>query len=113
MQLLLSCKAAVDASDIEYRPYPCIVDDSTLPIFCCIVPLHFLLISCCFRNATPLHSAAFKGHVEIVQLLLSRKAAVDASDSQYRPYPCIVDDNTLPISCRIVLWMFNPNFLLF
>ena len=40
-QLLLSCNAAVDARDKQYRPCPCIVDAKTLLIFSCIVPLMF------------------------------------------------------------------------
>jgi hypothetical protein len=52
-------------------------------------------MSCSFSNQTPLHGAceghAAVCHLEVVQLLLSRKAAVDARDSRYRPYPCIVD----------------------
>jgi hypothetical protein len=41
-QLLLSCNAAVDArAIIGCRLYPCGVDENTLHIFCCIVPLIF------------------------------------------------------------------------
>ncbi len=59
-----------------------------------------------------MHIAAIKGHLEVVQLLLSSKAAVDPSDSRYRPYPCIVDDSTLPISCQAVILMFAADFFL-
>jgi hypothetical protein len=41
MQLLLSCNAAVNARDKEYRPYHCIVDENILLISCCVVPLIF------------------------------------------------------------------------
>ena len=45
--------------------------------------------SCSFNKWTPLHIAASEGHIEIVQLLLSCNAAVDARDTGYRPYSCI------------------------
>jgi hypothetical protein len=41
VQLLLSCNAAIDTKDSGYRPYRCVVDEITLPVFCCIVPLVF------------------------------------------------------------------------
>ena len=49
-----------------------------------------MLISCSIRN-TPLHCAARCGHVEVAQLLLSCNAAVDARDTGYHPYSCIVE----------------------
>jgi hypothetical protein len=77
---------------------------------------HFLfaiLIFCSFSHGTPLYFAARQGNVEVVQLLLSCKAAVDKWRFQYRPYPCIVDDNTLLlIFCCIVPLILLPDFLL-
>jgi hypothetical protein len=40
-QLLLSCNAAVDARDNQYRPYRRAVDEITFLIFRCNVPLIF------------------------------------------------------------------------
>ncbi len=40
---------------------------------------------------TALHTAADEGHLDIVQLLLSCNADVDALDGWYRPYAFIVD----------------------
>ncbi len=49
-----------------------------------------------------------------MQLLLSRKAAVDARDSRYRPYPCIVDENTLLIfSCTGIVPLISIPDVLF
>ncbi len=52
---------------------------------------------------TPLHYAAQVGFVDVVQLLLSCNPAVDARNYWYRPYHCIVDENTLLITIYVVL----------
>jgi ankyrin repeat protein len=49
-----------------------------------------MLISCSIRQ-TALHKAAYNGRVEVLQLLLSYNAAVDARAREYRPCHCIVD----------------------
>ena len=55
--------------------------------------------------------AADKGHVAVVQLLLSCNAAVDARNNMYRPYHHIADENTLLILCCIVPVIFASDFL--
>jgi hypothetical protein len=108
VQLLLSCNAAVDARGKGYQPYSFTVDavdENALLIFCCVVPPTFALISCSFSDCTPLHLAASNSeydYVDVVQLLLSCNAAVDARDRRYRPYHCIVDSNALLILCCVV-----------
>jgi ankyrin repeat protein len=66
------------------------------------------LISCSISQTTPLHLAARHGHVEVAQLLLSRNAAVDAIDYEYRPYSCNVDKITLLILSCILPLTFAP-----
>ncbi len=63
--------------------------------------LYLLLIFCSFSDWTPLHYAALKGRVEVVQLLLSCNAAIDTKDNGYRPYRCAVDQNRFLIFCCI------------
>jgi hypothetical protein len=60
----------------------------TPPTPACIA-IFATLISCSIRR-TPLHCAAEHGHVDVMQLLLSCNAAVNARDKEYRPYHCIV-----------------------
>ena len=73
--------------------------DCMLPTPACIA-IFAMLISCSIRR-TPLHWAASHGHIDVVQLLLSCNAAVDARDFLYRPYLCIVDESTLLIFCCV------------
>ena len=80
VQLLLSCNAAVDACGSEYRPCHCIFFGYALLIFSVLCLLNLLLIFCSLRNQSALHYAAEHGRVEVVQLLLSCNAAVDARD---------------------------------
>ncbi len=60
----------------------------TPPTPACIAT--FATLISCSISFTPLHLAAACGHVDVVQLLLSCSAAVDANDGGYRPYHCIV-----------------------
>jgi hypothetical protein len=62
--------------------------DCTLPTPACIA-IFAKLISCSIRR-TPLHWAASEGRVDVVQLLLSRNAAVDARANRYRPRRCML-----------------------
>ena len=57
--------------------------DCTPPTPACIA-VFAMLISCSIRQ-TPLHEAARLGRVDVVQLLLSCNAAVDAKGHRYRP----------------------------
>ena len=53
----------------------CVCAQAVPSFFCSLLPL-----SC----RTPLHAAAFSGHVDCVQLLLSHDAPVDAADESGR-----------------------------
>ena len=75
--------------------------------------LYLLLIFCSFSDWTPLHYAALKGRVEVVQLLLSCNAAIDTKDNGYRPYRCAVDQNRFLIFCCILPLIFAPIFCSF
>ncbi len=70
----------VNRPDGDY--YGC---NRTLPAPACIA-IFAMLISCSIRR-TPLHYAAIQGFVDVVQLLLSCNAAVDARASRYSPLP--------------------------
>jgi hypothetical protein len=83
----------------------------TPPAPACIAIFAFaMLISCSIRR-TPLHSAARFGHVDVAQLLLLHNAAVDAKHDGYRPYRCIVDENTFLIFGCVVPLIFASDFL--
>jgi ankyrin repeat protein len=64
-----------------------------------------LLIPFSNRN-TPLHCAARCGRIEVVQLLLSCNADVDARNSMYRPHHCISDEHASLIFCWVVRLIF-------
>ena len=70
-----------------------------------------LLIACFVSDYTPLHLTVDDGHVEVVKLLLSCNAAVDARDQVYRPYRCVVDEISYLIFCRNVPLIFAPDTL--
>ncbi len=94
-----------DAScvSLAYYGYHC-----TPPTPACIA-IFAMLISCSIRG-TALHYAADQGRVDVVQLLLSCNAAVDARDNKYRPYHCIGDKQTLLILCCNAIMIFTPDF---
>ncbi len=101
---LIADASCVKQPDGSYGRHDC-----TPPTPACIA-VFAILISCSIRR-TALHSAASNGRVDVVQLLLSCNAAVDAKDEQYRPYHCIVDENTSLIFYCIVPLIFAPDFL--
>jgi hypothetical protein len=70
-----------------------------------------LVISCSFSDATYVHLASCEDRIAVVQLLLSCNAAVDARDSEYRPYHRIADENALLFLCCIVPVIFASDFL--
>ncbi len=59
----------------------------------------FAMLIYCSISRNLLHLAASNGHVDVVRLLLSCNAAVDARERRYCCLPCIVDDNMLLIFC--------------
>ena len=69
-QLLLAANADVNARSQGYRPHPC--SRSTIP----------QPISCSIRDQTPLFCSARHGHFEVLRLLLSSNADVDARDQR-------------------------------
>ncbi len=101
---LIADASCVNQPGGSYGRYDC-----TPPTPACIAAFA-MLISCLIRQ-TPLHQAAQNGRVDVVQLLLSCNAAVDARGNGYRPYHCIVDENTWLISCCVVPLIFAPDFL--
>jgi ankyrin repeat protein len=71
-----------------------------------------LLISCSFSKQTPLHIAASEGHIEIVQLLLSSNAAIDARDFRYfLTTPALLIENALLMFCCVAPLTFASHFL--
>ena len=76
ISLLLSAHADVNARDAEYRPYPCM----------CICDMQLILCSASLRTA--LHYSVVNRRFEVLALLLTAKADVDAKDSEYRGCLC-------------------------
>jgi hypothetical protein len=76
ISLLLSAHADVNARDAEYRPYPCMR-------IC-----NMQLILCSARLRTALHYSVVNRRFEVLALLLSAKADIDAKDSEYHACPC-------------------------
>jgi hypothetical protein len=74
---------------------------------------HLLLISFSFSKWTPLHVAASEGHIEIVQLLLSCNATIDARDFRYFcSTPALLIENAqLLMFCCVAPLTFASHFL--
>jgi ankyrin repeat protein len=69
-------------------------------------------VNCSFSQQTPLHIAASEGHIEIVQLLLSCNAAIDARDFLYFcPTPALLIENALLMFCCVAPLTFASDFL--
>jgi ankyrin repeat protein len=72
-------------------------------------------VNCSFskqKTWPPLHIAASEGHIEIVQLLLSCNAAIDARDFRYfYPTPALLIENALLMLCCVAPLTFAFDFL--
>ena len=78
-------------------------------------------VNCSFSQQTPLHIAASEGHIEIVQLLLSCNAAIDATQRKdddrgsgymyFSPTPAFLIENALLMFCCVAPLPFASDFL--
>ncbi len=74
--------------------------------------------NCSFSKGTPLHIAASEGHIEIVQLLLSCNATIDATCrttglffQYFCSTPALLIENALLMFCCVAPLTFASHFL--